>query len=325
MSKRTRTLLLVAALLLAVFALSGCGTSTESFDPSQPPSTGIWAMIVWGIAWVLYELNMILASVGIRYSWGWAIIVFTVFIKLVTLPLTRQQLKSTKATQELQPKLKELQQKYGKDRQKLSEEQMKLYKEAGVNPMGGCLPMLVQLPILWGLYQALYELARPGPYSLQGARFYWIPDLAFPSLAVGTKWIGESFAARDWATLAAYFSLPIIMLASQMVLQRMTQPAKAQKGAGTDSQSQMMGQMMMFMPIMFGYITLGLPSGLTLYWTVSNILSLVQQYFVTGWGGLVDWIPALKPKPAEVVMAPDPSFMVEAGPEKPVKRRRRRR
>ena len=92
--------------------------------------------------------------------------------------------------------MKELQEKYGKDRQKLSEEQMKLYKEAGINPMGGCLPMIIQLPVLWGLYQALYVLANPFLKELTnfpGARFYWIPDLALP--APRLSWRGGADAS----------------------------------------------------------------------------------------------------------------------------------
>lgn len=249
----------------------------------------------------------------------------------MTLPLTLKQLQSTKAQQALQPQLKELQEKYGKDKQKLSEEQMKLYKEAGFNPLGGCLPLLVQLPVLWGLYQSLYVLANPSVGELQGKGFFWVKDLSFPDLKTGTSWLAASFNAKDWGMLAIYISLPVIMLLTQLLLQKMAQPAKDPKATkgGQDGQTAMMGQMMMFMPIMFGYITLGLPSGLTLYWTVSNILSVVQQYFVTGWGGLVDWIPALKSglrlkDVVGVTEAPPPTTsLVE--PERAIKRRRRRK
>ncbi len=230
--------------------------------------------------------------------------------------------------QELQPRMKELQEKYGKDRQKLSEEQMKLYKEMGVNPMGGCLPLLIQMPILFGLYQALYAVASTDLVTPAQRVFFWIPDLFFPTVAVGTNWLGEAFQTQDWGMLFAYMSLPIIMLLTQLLVQKMAQAPKS-KG-GQDTQTQMMNQMMFFMPIMFGYITLGLPSGLTLYWTVSNILSVVQQYFTTGWGALVDWIPALKPKSAvgqtaaPVAIVHD-SAPVASVPDKPVKRNRRRR
>ncbi|PKO20746.1 MAG: protein translocase component YidC [Chloroflexi bacterium HGW-Chloroflexi-1] len=301
MNKKLRTLLLIAVLLLVAISLSGCGVPRGEIDLNAPP--GWWeALIVYPLAKLLMFLNRTISGIGIPYSYGWAIIVLTIALKIVTLPLTLKQLQSTKAQQALQPQLKELQDKYGKDKQKLSEAQMKLYKEAGFNPLGGCLPLLIQLPVLWGLYQSLYVLANPSMGELQGAGFFWIPDLSYPSLEVGTKWISESFQTQNWGKLIAYFSLPLIMIISQLVLQKMTQPPKSPKTGQRDSQQQMMGQMMMFMPIMFGYITLGLPSGLTLYWSISNVLSVVQQYFVTGWGGLTDWLPMLKAKTVEVVL-----------------------
>ncbi len=139
MNKKRRTLLLVAVLLLAAVILSGCAVPQGQLDLSKPPNT--WdAVVVYPLAKLLIAMNGFLANLGVAYSWGWAIIVFTVLVKIVTLPLTLKQLQSTKAQQQVQPKMRELQEKYGKDRQKLAEEQMKLYKEAGINPMGGCLP-----------------------------------------------------------------------------------------------------------------------------------------------------------------------------------------
>ncbi len=333
MSKRNRTLLLVVVLLVAAVTLSGCGVPGGNvYD--QP--VGVWEAIVSALAHALDALHTVISGIGIAGAWGWAIIIFTIIIKVVTLPLTFKQLQSTKMQQELQPKLAELQQKYGKDRQKLAEEQMRLYKEAGFNPAGGCLPLLIQMPILFALYQSLYVLASPVVHKLTGAGFLWIPDLAVPSLSAATlqdinfqgqNWLGGAISAHRWDLFAAYISLPIIMTLSQLILQKMTQPASAGKPkSGQPDQTQMMGQMMMFMPIFFGYITLGLPSGLTLYWTVSNVLQLVQQYFITGWGGLADWLRVFKPK------APKPPALIEpvgdtgtSGPVAPKLKRRRRR
>jgi YidC/Oxa1 family membrane protein insertase len=323
-NKRVRTVLLVMVLILVAMALAGCGAPQGNISLDKPQ--GAWQQfIVFPLAHSLVFLNDVIHSVNIPFSWGWAIIVFTIIVKLVTLPLTLKQLQSTKATQELQPKLTELQQKYAKDKQKLSEEQMKLYKEAGVNPLGGCLPLLIQMPILFGLYQALYVLANPSVGKLANARFFWIPDLSFPDLTTGMSWMSKAFSGGQYGLLAAYISLPLIMIASQLILQKMSTPAPAASTAGNkaNDQTRMMGQMMMFMPIMFGYITLGLPSGLTLYWTVSNILSIVQQYFITGWGSLGSWIPALKPRSAVLVeTVEDPDSY--SSPDKPKRRRRRK-
>jgi len=333
-NKRFRALLLAAVLLIAATALTGCMASYEKVDLDAP--SGWWeAIFVFPIAKALVWLSAAIAGLGLPHGLGWAIIIITLIIKVITIPLTLKQLQSTKAMQELQPKLKELQDKYGKDRQKLSEEQMKLYREAGINPLGGCLPLLIQLPILFALYQALYAVASTQLVPEAQRIFLWIPDLFYPTMTVGTSWISESFSAGNWGKLFAYASLPVLMLVTQLALQKMSQPAKAKNGGkGQDPQTQMMNQMMFFMPIMFGYITLGLPAGLTLYWTVSNILSMIQQYFVAGWGGLVDWIPALNrtqtARKAEVVSVvttqPEAATSSPASaPEKPVKRNRRRR
>ena len=328
MNKKRRILLLLAVLAVTALVLSGCGLPRGEINLNDP-SPGFWnQFIVYPLTKLLIALNRAIASLGIPYSWGWAIIIFTLAIKLVTLPLTLKQLQSTKAQQELQPRLRELQEKYGKDRQKLSEEQMKLYKEAGINPVGGCLPLLIQMPVLFGLYQALYILANPSVNELTNARFFWLPDLSYPSLTVGTSWIAQSFQTQNWGKLLTYFSLPLIMLVTQMLLQKMSQPRKDPKSNQQDPQSRMMGQMMLFMPIMFGWITLGLPSGLTLYWTVSNLLGMVQQYFITGWGGLSDWLTFLrKPEPAMIGVSASASATSEAyaEPEKPIKRRKRRK
>lgn len=308
---------------LTAMILSGCTLPQGQVDLDNP--SGLWNTLVYLVAKLLIALNGAIASIGIPYSWGWAIIIFTIAIKIVTLPLTLKQLQSTKAQQELQPRLRELQEKYGKDRQKLSEEQMKLYKESGINPLGGCLPLLIQMPVLFALYQALYILADPNQNQMTNARFFWIPDLGYPSLEVGTSWIGASFTEGNWAKLITYFSLPVVMLVTQLLLQKMSQPRKDPKGgAAADPQTRMMGQMMLFMPIMFGYITLGLPSGLTLYWTVSNLLGMVQQYFITGWGGLDDWLGFLR-KSETAAGAAAADIPAPAQPEQPVKRRKRRK
>jgi len=218
--------------------------------------------------------SRILSGVGIPYSFGFAIILFTLLIKLLTLPLNIQQLKASKAMQELQPKLQELQKKYGKNKEKLAQEQMKLYREAGVNPLGGCLPTLVQFPIWIGLYQALFRMAQQG---ILKEGFFFIPSLAKP---VGLTWLWPP-SNWQWPDVAAYLVLPILTLVTQLVVQKMmTTPS-------SDPQQQMMNQMMYFFPVMFFFFALQVPSGLALYWVTMNIFTMIQQYFyMGGWGGL---------------------------------------
>ena len=234
----------------------------------------IWQAFVDIIAGALTTFAHLIAGLGIPYSFGFAIILFTLLIKLITLPLTFQQLRASKAMQELQPQLQELQKKYKGDREKLSQAQMQMYKEAGVNPLGGCLPTLIQLPVWFALYRALFNLANQGGLS-EG--FFWIPSLAEPR---NLSWLWPLPPSVGWATAIAFMVLPILTVISQIIVQRMMTPPSA------DTQQASMNQMMMFMPLMFGFFALQVPQGLALYWVTSNIFSLIQQYFVTGWGGV---------------------------------------
>jgi YidC/Oxa1 family membrane protein insertase len=240
------------------------------------------SLVVTPLTQGLIFLNDLIQGIGAPYSWGFAIILFTLIVKAVTLPLNLQQARSMKATQELQPKLQELQKKHAKDKEKLAQAQMELYREHGVSPLGGCLPMLIQLPILFGLYQALYKLASTG--EIVGQRFLWIPDLAFPTREIGIKWVWPPAPEFiGWAAAALYLVLPVLTVVTQIAMQRMTTSPTASQ----DSQQAAMQQTMLIMPFMFGFITLQVPAGLTLYWVTSNAFSMIQQYFITGWGSLL--------------------------------------
>jgi YidC/Oxa1 family membrane protein insertase len=231
-------------------------------------------IVVVPIMAALEGISSALSSIGIPYSFGFAIIVFTLLIKLVTAPLNAKQIKSSKAMQEMQPKLQELQKKYKDNKEELAKRQMEMYKEAGVNPMGGCLPSLVQFPIWIGLYQALYRLAQSGKLA-EG--FFWVPSLAEPT---GTGWLLQSPANWDLPYVGAYLVLPVLTVVTQLLMQKMMTPKNA------DPQTSTMNQMMMLMPFMFGFFAIQVPSGLSLYWVTMNIFSGIQQYLMTGWGGL---------------------------------------
>jgi YidC/Oxa1 family membrane protein insertase len=209
-------------------------------------------------------------------SAGLAIIVFTLGIKFLLVPLTLQQLKSAKAMQELQPHIKELQGKHKNDKQKLTEETMALYKEHHVNPAAGCLPLLVQMPILYGLYGALLDLGNPTDVlhnDLFTQPFLWLAGQHASGTAVLT-----GLAAPD-----PWHILPILCVVTQWVQQRMMQTTKQ-----TDPQQAAMQSMMQFMPLMIGFFAWNYASGLALYWAVSTMFSIVQQYFITGWGKLFE-------------------------------------
>jgi YidC/Oxa1 family membrane protein insertase len=226
------------------------------------PITSLWNSYVDLISWSLHRLTDMTASGGL------AIIIFTVLLKTVLLPLTVKSIRSTAAMQELQPKIKELQKKYAKDRNQLTQETMRLYQEYRINPMAGCLPMLIQIPIFFGLYFAVRDLSRTA------GDFLWLPSLA---------------EADPWKIL------PILAGVFQFVQTRMMRPHKAPKI--TDPQQAMMNTMMNFMPIMVIVLGWTSASGAVLYWATQSVYSVIQQWFITGWGSMKDWFPWLPDLP----------------------------
>lgn len=194
---------------------------------------------------------------------GWAIIIFTVITRLLLLPLTLKSLRSQKKLQALQPRMRELQRKYGKDREKMAQETMKLYKEEGVNPAGGCLPILIQLPIFFAVYGAVIKLVDNKEIVNS---FLWIDNLG----------------AAD-----PLFILPVLSIVLQFVVQLMATPRVQ------DPQQRAMTRAMLFMPLFFGYFAFTFPSGAVLYWVMGTVIAIIQQYFTTGWGLLANYLPFL--------------------------------
>ncbi len=234
-----------------------------------------------GAAWdtIIFQpvLNSLIALCSILFSnFGLTIIALTIIIRGCMYPLTTRQLRSTKAMQSLQPKLTELRQKYAKDKQRLAKEQMQLYKESGISPAGCLLPMLIQMPIWIALYQSIMmalAVAPEGLLNLSGYLYSW--PVVHSMLPLGSKFL--------WLNLAEpNFFLAILVGVTMWVQQKMVTPATTDP-----KQRSMSGMMLWMMPLMFTFLSLQFPSGLALYWVTSNVISIVLQYFVTGWGGLV--------------------------------------
>jgi YidC/Oxa1 family membrane protein insertase len=198
-------------------------------------------------------------------NYGVAIILLTVLIKVILFPLTHKSFESTARMQALQPKIAELREKYKNNPQKLNQETAALYKKEGVNPLGGCLPMLLQLPIFFALYSLLIS-----HFELRGAMFIpgWIPDLSAPESIWDFSPVTIPFVG--WHNLRV---LPFVMLITTFIQSRFTQ--------APDSSAQNMKLMTYAMPIVFFFILYDMPSGLVLYWTMQNILSIFQQMYTT--------------------------------------------
>ena len=180
-------------------------------------------------------------------SYGLAIIAFTAIIKLVLLPLSIKQTKSTAKMGTIQPEMKKLQEKYKNDPQKSQQEVMKLYKENGVNPMGGCLPMLIQMPILFALFTVFRKL------NFQGAGFLWLPNLTLPD---------------------PYYILPILSTVTTYFSSKLMQPPS------NGAQSKQTSTMNTGMAIMMGVMSIKFQGALVLYWVLNSVLQVIQTLVI---------------------------------------------
>ncbi|WP_413113684.1 membrane protein insertase YidC [Thaumasiovibrio sp. DFM-14] len=199
---------------------------------------------LWFLASPIHKLLSFIQSIVV--NWGLAIIVLTCMIRGAMYPLTKAQYTSMAKMRMLQPKLQEMRERFGDDRQRMSQAMMELYKEEKVNPLGGCLPILLQMPIFISFYWALMESVQ-----LRHSEFFlWINDLS----------------AQD-----PYYILPLLMGGSMFMIQKMS-PTTV-----TDPMQQ---KIMTFMPVMFTFFFLWFPSGLVLYWLTSNIVTLIQQTLI---------------------------------------------
>jgi YidC/Oxa1 family membrane protein insertase len=231
---------------------------------------------IWDIAVLQWMINLLIALSHFLFNnFGLTIIIFTIVIRVILLPLTLRQLRSTRAMTALQPKLMELQKKYAKDKQRLAQEQMALYKESGVSPAGCAVPMIIQFPIWIALYQAIVLALAVNPEALLNlSRYLYSWAVPLSTLPLNNSFLGLNLAVGNAA-------LAIVVGITMWVQQKMVTPTNQDPRMAQQSQ-----MMLWMMPIIFTFFSLSFPSGLALYWVVSNIFSIIVQYYVTGWGGL---------------------------------------
>jgi YidC/Oxa1 family membrane protein insertase len=203
--------------------------------------------IDYGWLWFLSSLLFSLMSNinAVVHNWGWTIVIITILIKLLFYRLSAKSYKSMSNMKKIQPKINALRERFGDDKAKLSQATMALYREHKINPLGGCLPMIIQVPVFIALYWVLVESVelRQSPFIL------WIHDLALPD---------------------PLYILPVLMGITMLAMQKLN-PAPSDP---------MQAKIMLFLPVLFTGLFLGLPSGLVLYWVVSNTIGIVQQYFI---------------------------------------------
>jgi YidC/Oxa1 family membrane protein insertase len=247
---------------------------------------------IWNLLILDPMLNGLIALSEYTFkNFGLAIIVLTVVIRLILMPLTFKQTQSTKAMQSLQPKLQEIQKKYARDQKRMQEEMMRLYKEAGMNPLGCMWPMLIQLPIWIALYQSIMQALAATPENLlilSQHLYTW--DIVATAIPLNEDFLGLKLSTPDPTLILAILVGITMWVQQKMVTAPSTNP----------QQQQMSSMTTMMMPMMFAFFTLSFPSGLALYWVVSNVIGIAIQYFVGGgWGYFT--FPSLRPQP----QAPD--------------------
>ena len=207
---------------------------------------------------------------------GLSIISFTILVRLATTPLTLRQVRQMRAMSALQPRLQGIRDKYKNDSKKISQETMRMYKEAGVNPIGCLGPLVVQFPIWIGLFQALIQTLPTNPerlVSLSDKLYFWVPSV-HAAIPLNSNFLWLNLAEPDPTNII----MPLLVGASTWLQQKMTSAPSA------DPRQQSTQSMMLWMmPIMLGLLSMTFPSGLALYWVVSNIVGVFTQYPITGW------------------------------------------
>jgi YidC/Oxa1 family membrane protein insertase len=226
---------------------------------------------------------------------GWALIVFTICVRVLLFPLSHSSLKAAQAMKELQPELKKIQKKHKGDAVKLQAAQSELYKKYNVNPFAGCIPQIVQIAILIFLYQVL-------------SKFFSQSEIN--GVVINTEFFGLALNKPD-----PTFVLPVLAGVTQLILSIMVAPGGEQPDLVSNTSTQekvkeankkeedaaemaatMQKQMLFIMPVMTGFIALSFPAGLALYWTLTTVFSIFQQWYVSGWGGITIYLNRLKTK-----------------------------
>ena len=282
--------------------------------------------LLWNEVIIRPMLNTLVVLYVLCFSnMGVAIIAFTALVRLVTLPLSLKQIHQMQAMTNLQPKMREIQTRFSKDRARQSQETMKLYKESGVSPVGCLGPLVVQMPILFGLFQVLIQTLYTKPddlVNLSAKLYSWIPLLPVHAAApLNQHFLGLDLAANPTPLL---FMIPLMVGASTWLQQKMTTTPSM------DPRQQSSQTMMLWMmPIMLGVFAFQFPVGLAIYWIVSNLIGVAIQYFITGWGPLFPLFPKRAAAPAAVLPAEEvaPKETEENGhsdPHRPNRRRSRR-
>lgn len=244
-----------------------------------------------------------LKLIGIPGALGLSIITVTVLIRLLTWPLTTKQLKSTQQMANLKPHIDRIKSEHGHDKVKHQQELTKLYKEHGVNPLAGCLPVLIQIPILIGLYNSLSRIVNSGSNDfLSNINSHLYSQSLFLTSTPAAGFLGLNLASKpnEWQKVGPFILIiPLITGALQLIQSRMMIPQKPfgikekkKEEQMEDTMAQVQSQMVYLMPAMIAFFSYGFPVGLSLYWNTFTIIGIIQQWKISGPGSLAAFLPA---------------------------------
>ncbi len=355
-----RLLALAGLIVLVALVVSACAVpggspaagapSPSPHPPLQPAQPGAdpFSLLSWIFTPVFQVLFIALVAIEqLTGDIGLAIIVVTLILRAILVPVFRKQIVSTRRIQLLQPELREIQKRYKGDRARLSQAQMELYKERGVNPASGCLPLLLQLPLLMAVYAVISQgLTNPDPTAMLHAFGVKVIDVHcvnglgtaaynpyVPCLDTTIDWLG----GLDVSKQQVLFPLPIIggfsVLAFisafvQLVQSRMTMPPT--DPSFSDSSSRTQRQLVLFLPLISILYGGFLPAGLFIYWILTSVFAIVQQYLIVGWGSMFPifgWTPGFAqdhtprfPIAPPTLRSPGPGGTKSGAPPQPIER-----
>ncbi len=251
---------------------------------------------------VIVGIYQLLTSAGIPNALGFSIIILTVLIRFVLFPFMQQSLRQQKKMQELMPEINKLKEKYKNDPKSMQMEQMALFRAKGVNPASGCFLLLLQLPVLISLYHVLLKVVQvktPAEINnllyVDSLKLNHLWDTNFFGLAMG-KTPAELMTQYGPALLlvAIVTGLLQFVQSKMMMARKADQPKSTKKNGEPDFASVFQTQTLYLLPVFVGFFAHTLPFGLSLYWNTLTIFGIIQQYMVSGWGGLADWLPGQK-------------------------------
>lgn len=250
---------------------------------------------------IMVAIYQLLTAIHVPSALGFSIIILTIVIRLLLYPLMHQSLKQQKKMQQLTPHINKLKEKHKNDAKRLQVEQMALFKEHGVNPASGCLVMIVQIPILIGLYNVLLRAVHSTVLTDINSRIY------FAGMKLNHLWEINFFGLSLSQTpsqllphvgygilLVAVFTGGLQLIQSKMMMLPASEMPKKEKKEEPDFATTFQTQSMYLLPLMVGFFSFSLPFGLSLYWNTLTVFGIIQQYIISGWGGLSDWMPFLK-------------------------------